>query len=65
MPNEQLAASPVSLFFSFKGRINRARFWIGTVPFVMGVVVQSGRVAPGDPIGVSMPPEPHRALQRV
>ena len=36
MPNEQLAASLVSLFFSFKGRINRARFWIGTIPLVIG-----------------------------
>ena len=36
MPSEQLAASLVSLFFSFKGRINRARFWIGTIPLVIG-----------------------------
>jgi uncharacterized membrane protein YhaH (DUF805 family) len=36
LPNEQLAASFVSLFFSFKGRINRARFWIGTIPLVVG-----------------------------
>jgi uncharacterized membrane protein YhaH (DUF805 family) len=36
MPNEQLAASLVSLFFSFKERINRARFWIGTIPLVIG-----------------------------
>jgi len=36
MPNEQLAASLASLFFSFKGRINRARFWMGTIPLVIG-----------------------------
>ena len=36
MPNEQFAASLVSLFFSFKGRINRARFWVGTIPLVIG-----------------------------
>ena len=35
MPNEQLATSLVPLFFSFKGRINRARFWIGTIPLVI------------------------------
>jgi uncharacterized membrane protein YhaH (DUF805 family) len=35
-PNEQLAASLVSLFFSLKGRINRARLWIGTIALVIG-----------------------------
>ena len=31
---------------------------------VMGVVVRSGRVAPGDEIVIGLPPEPHRALER-
>lgn len=32
---------------------------------VMAVVVRSGEVAPGDPIRVALPPEPHHPLQRV
>jgi MOSC domain-containing protein YiiM len=32
---------------------------------VMGVVVRGGRVRPGDPIGITLPPEPHAALERV
>ena len=32
---------------------------------VMGVVVQSGDVSPGDAIDVTLPPEPRRALERV
>lgn len=32
---------------------------------IMGVVVASGTVRPGDAIDVSMPPTPHRSLQRV
>lgn len=35
MPTEQPEASLVSLLFGFKGRINRARFWIGTIPLVI------------------------------
>ncbi len=31
----------------------------------MGVVVRSGRVAPGDEIEVGVPPQPHDALERV
>jgi MOSC domain-containing protein YiiM len=32
---------------------------------IMGVVVSGGEVRPGDPIGIELPPEPHRALERV
>lgn len=32
---------------------------------VMGIVIDGGRVQPGDPIEVSLPPQPHRALQPV
>jgi MOSC domain-containing protein YiiM len=32
---------------------------------IMGIVLESGRVAPGDPIAVELPPEPHRKLERV
>jgi len=32
---------------------------------VMGVVVAGGELRPGDPIRVALPPEPHRALDRV
>ena len=32
---------------------------------VMGVVAVGGEVRPGDPIGVELPPEPHRALEPV
>lgn len=32
---------------------------------VMGVVLTGGVVRAGDPIGVELPPEPHRALDRV
>lgn len=29
---------------------------------VMAVIIQSGEVAPGDPITISLPPEPHQPL---
>ena len=32
---------------------------------VMGVILASGEVRPGDPIGVELPPEPHRSLEPV
>jgi MOSC domain-containing protein YiiM len=32
---------------------------------IMGVVLEGGPVRPGDPIGVTLPPLPHRALERV
>lgn len=32
---------------------------------VMGIVLADGRVRPGDPIRVQLPPPPHRALERV
>jgi MOSC domain-containing protein YiiM len=32
---------------------------------VMAVVLSGGEVRPGDPIGVELPPEPHRALEPV
>jgi MOSC domain-containing protein YiiM len=32
---------------------------------VMGVVLAGGTVRPGDPIGIELPPEPHRPLERV
>lgn len=32
---------------------------------IMGVVVAGGEVRPGDPIGVQLPPQPHRPLERV
>jgi MOSC domain-containing protein YiiM len=32
---------------------------------VMGVVVRGGIVGPGDPIGVVLPPEPRRGLEKV
>lgn len=32
---------------------------------VMGVVLTGGTVRPGDPIGIELPPEPHRPLERV
>ena len=32
---------------------------------VMGVVAAGGDVQPGDPVGVELPPEPHRALEPV
>ena len=32
---------------------------------VMGVVLASGEVRPGDHIGVELPPEPHRSLEPV
>jgi MOSC domain-containing protein YiiM len=32
---------------------------------VMGIVIASGEVRPGDPIQVALPPEPHRRLDRV
>jgi MOSC domain-containing protein YiiM len=32
---------------------------------IMGVVLSSGPVAPGDPIKVELPPEPHRRLEPV
>jgi MOSC domain-containing protein YiiM len=31
----------------------------------MGVVLMGGEVRPGDPIRVTLPPEPHRPLERV
>jgi MOSC domain-containing protein YiiM len=32
---------------------------------VMGVVLRGGRVVPGDPVAVDLPPEPHVPLERV
>jgi MOSC domain-containing protein YiiM len=32
---------------------------------IMGIVLAGGEVAPGDPIGVKLPPEPHRPLKQV
>ncbi|MFC4637208.1 MOSC domain-containing protein [Deinococcus hohokamensis] len=32
---------------------------------VMAVVLRSGSVQPGDPVRVTLPPEPHQALERV
>ncbi len=32
---------------------------------VMGIVLAGGTVHPGDPIGIELPPEPHRPLERV
>ncbi|MGK9167587.1 MOSC domain-containing protein [Inquilinus limosus] len=32
---------------------------------VMGIVLADGVVQPGDPIGIELPPEPHRPLERV
>jgi MOSC domain-containing protein YiiM len=32
---------------------------------VMAVVRRGGEVRPGDPVTVVLPPEPHRALDRV
>lgn len=32
---------------------------------VMAVVLAGGEVRPGDPIGIELPPQPHRALERV
>jgi hypothetical protein len=32
---------------------------------VMGVVLAGGPIRPGDPIGVALPAEPHRRLERV
>jgi MOSC domain-containing protein YiiM len=32
---------------------------------VMGIVLSGGSVHPGDPIGIELPPEPHRPLERV
>lgn len=32
---------------------------------VMGIVLSGGTVRPGDPIGIELPPEPHRPLERV
>ncbi len=32
---------------------------------VMGIVVEGGEIRPGDPIAVTLPPEPHRRLERV
>ena len=32
---------------------------------IMGVVLMGGEVRPGDPIRVTLPPEPHRPLERV
>jgi MOSC domain-containing protein YiiM len=32
---------------------------------IMGIVLESGDVRPGDPIRVELPAEPHRALERV
>jgi MOSC domain-containing protein YiiM len=32
---------------------------------IMGIVVESGEVFPGDSIEVSLPPEPHHKLDRV
>jgi hypothetical protein len=32
---------------------------------IMGIVLTGGEVRPGDPIGVELPPAPHRSLDRV
>jgi MOSC domain-containing protein YiiM len=32
---------------------------------IMGIVLASGEVTPGDPIRIELPPEPHHPLQRV
>ena len=32
---------------------------------IMGIVVTGGEVAPGDPVAVELPPEPHRPLEPV
>ena len=32
---------------------------------VMSIILTGGEVRPGDPISVELPPEPHRALERV
>ena len=32
---------------------------------VMGVILASGEVRPGDPVGVELPPEPHRSLEPI
>lgn len=32
---------------------------------IMGIVVYGGEVAPGDPVNVELPPEPHRGLEPV
>ena len=32
---------------------------------IMGIVLTGGVVSPGDPIGVELPPEPHRRMEKV
>jgi MOSC domain-containing protein YiiM len=32
---------------------------------IMGIVLQSGEIRPGDVIHLELPPEPHRRLERV
>jgi MOSC domain-containing protein YiiM len=32
---------------------------------IMGIVLAGGEIRPGDPIAVTLPPEPHRPLERV
>jgi MOSC domain-containing protein YiiM len=32
---------------------------------IMSIVLADGEVRPGDPIGIELPPEPHRVLDRV
>jgi hypothetical protein len=32
---------------------------------IMGIVLVGGEVRPGDPIGIELPPQPHRPLERV
>jgi MOSC domain-containing protein YiiM len=32
---------------------------------VMGIVVEGGEIRPGDPIAITLPPPPHRRLERV
>jgi MOSC domain-containing protein YiiM len=32
---------------------------------VMGIVIAGGDIAPGDAIGVDLPPQPHRPLEKV
>ena len=32
---------------------------------VMGIVLESGEVCAGDKISIALPPEPHKALERV
>jgi MOSC domain-containing protein YiiM len=62
-PCSQIDAFRPGLLKAVLGRDEKGR--IVRKAGIMGIVLESGEIAPGDGIEVTLPPLPHRALERV